>query len=358
MLFTNKICFWIVLFLFQLIQSSFKGRDLLSDKTALSLYQEKQRKHAWEISWGFPTAGVKLTKLTRNKKSIQGHDIREITDWSTVFFVPILALLQINSAEFSDKQEIIIPVIATREKFLVALNEQKSNKTRFSQPTSCFFHALDGAPCGWLIKRFYTCDHVVYSMCECFRARERESFQSWLELSCERASWVALFLWRLSALCLLHLIISGVSPQRGDRNHWEHHGPALLNGSCVWDVSLCVGVCARKDQIYLMARHSWHEPRVKRPPTGWDPYCAATTHDTHTLIPGVCPPPPLDSQVVLRFDLHTVGQLKPPSLSSPSSISLTLSLSPWLCFPPCSRLDGWPNSLGVFRFWRDPNFLF
>ena len=66
--------------------------------------------------------------------------------------------------------------------------------------------------------------------------------------------------------------------------------------------------------------------------------------------------PFLVGQVVLRFDLHTVGQLKPPSLSSLFflSVSRTFSLSPSL------KPSGWlrPDSLGVFRFWRDPNFLF
>lgn len=67
-------------------------------------------------------------------------------------------------------------------------------------------------------------------------------------------------------------------------------------------------------------------------------------------------------QVVLRFDLDTVGQSKPASLSLISffsrCLSYTFSLSSWLCLPPSSRLDGWPDGLGVFRFWRYPNFLF
>lgn len=76
--------------------------------------------------------------------------------------VPILAPLQFNSAEFSDKEEIIAPVITVWERFSVAKNQQMSKHPWSLQPVSCSSSALNWEPCGQLIKGFHTCDYTIY----------------------------------------------------------------------------------------------------------------------------------------------------------------------------------------------------
>lgn len=136
-------------------------------------------------------------------------------------------------------------------------------------------------------------------------------------------------------------------------SHEEHQGPICWMGLCM----RCGDVRMRGDQIGLMAWHIWHGPPVKRR-TRWDPHCTDMHTETyvHTLIPGVCPPPRQAKWCsALIFTLWVNTSLR---LSLSFSLFFHFFLLHFLCLPPCSRLDGWPDSLGVFRFWRDPNFLF
>ncbi len=90
--------------------------------------------------------------------------------------VPILASVQFNSAEFSEAEEIIAPVIVVWGRFSVAKNQQMSKHAGFLQPVSCSSCALNWAPCGQLIKGFNTCDYTVHGWV--FWGHARESFRS------------------------------------------------------------------------------------------------------------------------------------------------------------------------------------
>lgn len=143
-------------------------------------------------------------------------------------------------------------------------------------------------------------------------------------------------------------------------SHEEHHSLICLTRlyevcMCVRDTILSKRVEKRQDidifndMVYFTHALGEEAGRMKQT------YRHTLCLHTHTHPWSV---PLLVSQVVLRFDLDTVGQPKSPSLSLPLFFPVSLLHFRWLCLLPCSRLDGWPDSLGVFRFWRDPNFLF
>lgn len=154
-------------------------------------------------------------------------------------------------------------------------------------------------------------------------------------------SMSALFPWRLCSLSLSPHHLWCLATMR-DRNHGAHHGSV-----CVWGVSLCVGVCMRGDQIYLMACHIWHGPRVKRP-TGWDPYCADATLYTHThpwSVP-LLPSPSWQPSAATLWSSHCGSTQASISLISPSlSLLHFLCLSGSVSLPAAVWMAG-PTALG------------
>lgn len=159
--------------------------------------------------------------------------------------MPFLDPVQFSSAEFSNKEEIIAPVITVWERFSVAKNQQMSKHPSSLQPVSCSSYALNWEPCGQLIKGFHTCDYTIYTVC--FGGHARESLY---EYECKEVQLFSLLLsfsgplsHPVSALCLLHLITSQCLTTVREGNHEEHRSLICLTRRVlVW--SVCVCVCA------------------------------------------------------------------------------------------------------------------
>lgn len=78
-------------------------------------------------------------------------------------------------------------------------------------------------PCGWFIMGFHTCDYIIY-----VRVIQGPCKGIFCSLSPH-----------VSALCLLHLIISGVSPPRG-KEATKSIRAWSAKRVCVWGVGMCV----------------------------------------------------------------------------------------------------------------------
>lgn len=197
---------------------------------------------------------------------------------------------------------------------------------------------------------------------------------------------VALFLWPAfpSRLCSLsasphHL---SVSHHCEGRKPWRASQPDLFNAASSCMKCVCVCMCVhmgdnesvkeekgrerRLDIFNSTAYLTWglgEEAGRLNEIRGRHIARIHTHKHVYTLIPGVCSS--LSAKWCYALILTLWVRPKPTSLSFLFSLSLlhflshfSPSLPLWLCLPPSSRLDGWLDSLGVFRFWRDPNFLF
>lgn len=206
--------------------------------------------------------------------------------------VAILALLQFNSAGFSDKEEIIAPVITVWERFSVAKNQQMSKHPYpwSLQPVSCSSYALNWEPCGQLIKGF---NMWSYSVCMSVLGHARESF---LRMSTKKYNSslccslsLAVFHSRLCSLSPSPHHLS-VSHHCEGRKPWRASQPDLFNvptdRPTLWGVRLCVyaHTCERMNQsnkerrreMTLDGDHLWHSifdmrPGRRRGEAGWGP---------------------------------------------------------------------------------------
>lgn len=174
--------------------------------------------------------------------------------------VPILAFLQFNSAGFSDKEEIIAPVITVWERFSVAKNQQMSKHPWSLQPVSCSSYALNWEPCGQLIKGF---NMWSYSVCMSVLGHARESF---LRMSTKKYNSslccslsLAVFHSRLCSLSPSPHHLS-VSHHCEGRKPWRASQPDLFNVQALWGVRLCVYVhtCERMNQSKRRGEEKWH----------------------------------------------------------------------------------------------------
>lgn len=176
--------------------------------------------------------------------------------------VPILALIQFNSAEFSDKEEIIAPLITAWERFSVTKNEWTNKCQNSPDPYNPSVVPLMPSTESLVVSSLRDFTHVItLYMYDCTGALQGNLFWVGVQIRTTALS-VALFLWLplppVSALCLLHLITFQCLTTVREGSHEEHHSLICLRGRvCVWGVCVCVHMWETMNQSKREGEERW-----------------------------------------------------------------------------------------------------